>query len=176
MVAVRIPEREPKKILNLRPNASLVFGRFLAGALLVRTASIEACLSRSAPVPGRSNVRKQWRPGAFERAGQFGPCCARGRAHSGGTAKMRPFGGCAGRSGLGLMSADSDGGGGLPARGELVDSLLLRWCSGDVSKGLRRRFEGVSKGLRREYGVFALSFVTLAPSDSQGPFRSRLRD
>jgi len=59
-----------------------------AAAHLPRTTSIEACLNRSAPVPGRSNVRTVWVLGVIGRWGQVGVCCARGRAHSGGTAKL----------------------------------------------------------------------------------------
>jgi hypothetical protein len=61
-----------------------------SGARLEGTSAAEAHLGRSAPVPGRSNVRKQWGHGTFERAGRFGACCARGRAHSGATSKKRP--------------------------------------------------------------------------------------
>jgi hypothetical protein len=44
---------------------------------------------RGAPVPGRSNVRKHRGLAMCCRAGHFGSCCAQGRAHSGGKAKMR---------------------------------------------------------------------------------------
>ena len=44
----------------------------------------------AAPEDGRSNVRKQWRFGTFQRAERVGSCCARGRAHSGGTGKICP--------------------------------------------------------------------------------------
>lgn len=40
---------------------------------------------------GRSNVRMKRCPGVFERAGQVGACCARGRALSGGAAVIHPF-------------------------------------------------------------------------------------
>jgi hypothetical protein len=49
-------------------------------------------LGRSAPDLGRSNVRRQWGFGTIQHAGRVGTCCARGRAHSAATARMRPHG------------------------------------------------------------------------------------
>jgi|WetSurMetagenome_2_1015567.scaffolds.fasta_scaffold461374_2 hypothetical protein len=55
---------------------------------IVGAATTEDYLRRSAPVLGRSNVRRQEGPGICPHAGGTGACCARGRAHSGGAATM----------------------------------------------------------------------------------------
>src|SRR6266849_1684292 len=47
-------------------------------------------LIRSAPVPGGSNVNKQTRSKTSRHPSVVGACCARGRAHSGGSVEMGP--------------------------------------------------------------------------------------
>ena len=59
-------------------------------AHLARTTSMEACSSRSAPVPGRSRLRPARHARKLQDATASGRCCARGRAHSGGTGTIRP--------------------------------------------------------------------------------------